>query len=145
MKFSIYITLSLIILTICDDCSTKSESDCKGDCEWTAGTAASCAVATCTVEGSACKEGATDCAFTAADADKGTPAKCASVADTCALNNDKNACTPTAGCKFTAAVAGKCAAASSSGSGSGSDSGSGSSGGFGLKTTLFAIFLIFLF
>ena len=63
MKFSIYITLSLIILTICDDCSSKSESDCKGDCKWTAGTAASCALATCTVEGSTCKEGTTDCNF----------------------------------------------------------------------------------
>ena len=141
MKFSIYITLSLIILTICDDCSTKSESDCKGDCEWTAGTAASCAVATCTVEGSACKEGATDCKFTAADDSAGTPAKCASVATSCALASENTACNPTAGCKFTAAVAGKCAAASASGSGSGS----GSSGAFGLKTTLFAIFLIFLF
>ena len=136
MKFSIYITLSLIILTICDDCSTKSESDCKGDCKWTAGTAASCAVATCTVEGNTCKEGLTDCEYTAAASGTNTPASCASVADTCALNNEKTACNPTAGCKFTAAVAGKCTAA---------DSGSGSSGAFGLKITLFAIFLIFLF
>ena len=63
MKFSIYITLSLIILTIYDDCSTKEESDCKGDCKWTAGTAASCALATYTVEGSTCKEGTTDCTY----------------------------------------------------------------------------------
>ena len=47
-----------------------------------------------------------------------------------ALTDDKTACNPTAGCKFTAAVAGKCAAASNA---------------FGLKTSLFAIFLIFLF
>ena len=85
MKISTYITLSLIILTICDDCSSKSESDCKGDCKWTAGTAASCALATCTVEGSTCKEGTTDCKFSAADDDAGTPAKCASVAASCAL------------------------------------------------------------
>ena len=130
MKISTYITLSLIILTICDDCSSKSESDCKGDCKWTAGTAASCAVATCTVQGEACKEGTTDCEYTAADAGAGTAASCASVASTCALTDDKTACNPTAGCKFTAAVAGKCAAASNA---------------FGLKTSLFAIFLIFLF
>ena len=63
MKISTYIALSLIILTICDDCSSKSESDCKGDCKWTAGTAASCALATYTVEGSTCKEGTTDCTY----------------------------------------------------------------------------------
>ena len=136
MKFSIYITLSLIILIICDDCSSKSESDCKGDCKWTAGTAASCALATCTVQGNTCKEGTTDCEYTAANSGTGAPASCASVAATCALASDNTACNPVAGCKFTAAVAGKCTAA---------DSGSGSSGAFGLKTTLFAIFLIFLF
>ena len=130
MKISTYITLSLIFLTICDDCSSKSESDCKGDCKWTAGTAASCALATCTVEGNTWKEGLTDCEYTAAASGTNTPASCASVADTCALNNEKTACNPTAGCKFTAAVAGKCAAASNA---------------FGLKTSLFAIFLIFLF
>ena len=130
MKFSIYITLSLIILTICDDCSSKSESDCKGDCKWTAGTAASCAVATCTVQGSTCKEGTTDCEYTAANSGTGAPASCASVAATCALASDNTACNPVAGCKFTAAVAGKCAAVSNA---------------FGLKTSLFAIFLIFLF
>jgi hypothetical protein len=141
MKISTYITLSLIILTICDDCSSKSESDCKGDCKWTAGTAASCALATCTIEGSACKEGTTDCKFTAADDVAGTPAKCASVAASCALASENTACDPVAGCKFTAAVAGKCAAASTTDSGSGS----GTSGALGLKTSLFAIFLIFLF
>ena len=128
MKISTYITLSLIILTICDDCSSKSESDCKGDCKWTAGTAASCAVATCTVQGEACKEGTTDCEYTAASG--GNAATCTAKAESCALTDDKTACNPVAGCKFTAAVAGKCAAASNA---------------FGLKTSLFAIFLIFLF
>ena len=130
MKISTYITLSLIILTICDDCSSKSESgsDCKGDCKWTAGTAASCAVATCTVQGEACKEGTTDCEYTAASG--GNAATCTAKAGSCALTDDKTACNPTAGCKFTAAVAGKCAAVSNA---------------FGLKTSLFAIFLIFLF
>ena len=121
MKFSIYITLSLIILTICDDCSTKSESDCKGDCKWTAGTAASCAVATCTLEDGACKEGTTDCDYTAANAGTSTPESCKAKATSCALATDNTACNPVAGCKFTAAVAGKCTAA---------DSGSGSSGFF---------------
>ena len=128
MKISTYITLSLIILTICDDCSSKSESDCKGDCKWTAGTAASCALATCTVEGNTCKEGLTDCEYTAASG--GNAATCTAKAGSCALTDDKTACNPTAGCKFTAAVASKCAAASNA---------------FGLKTSLFAIFLIFLF
>ena len=68
-----------------------------------------------------------------------SPATCTAKATSCVLDTDKTACTPVAGCNFTAAVAGKCTAASTT------DSGSGSSGAFGLKTTLFAIFLIFFF
>ena len=131
---SFYISLLLITISFCDDCSSKAEKDCTGSCKWTA-TAASCAVATCALksDSSACEDN-TNCDFTAADTTNNTPAKCEAKTNSCALNDGKTACTPTAGCTYTAA-SGKCAASSSS----------DESSAFSLKNSFIIYLLSFLF
>ena len=99
--YQIFITLSLIIFSICaDDCSGKSEQQCTGTCSWTAGKAASCAVVTCAVNsgGDGC-EPADDCTF--------ANNACTPKAQTCAVSG--TTCNPVAGCKYTAATDGSCA------------------------------------
>ena len=51
MKSFIYVTLLLIALSFCDDCSSKAKDKCTGSCKWTDGAAATCVKKT-------------DCAFT---------------------------------------------------------------------------------
>ena len=140
---SLYISLLLITISFCDDCSSKAEKDCTGSCQWTETTAASCALATCTLSSdkTACESGGeTHC--TLSGTGEGETPKCEAKATSCALNQGKTACTPTAGCIYTAAT-GKCAAASSSSSSSSSSSDESSA--FSLKNSFIIYLLSFLF
>jgi hypothetical protein len=136
MKSFIYVTLLLIILSFCDDCSKKEKNDCTGSCKWTEGTAATCAKKTdCgTPTGSGaertCATDATNCKL---DADTDS---CVSKATTCALNDAGDDCADAVGCVFTAATEGKCAESSS-------DTDTTKSSAFGLKTSFLLIFLYF--
>ena len=131
MKSFIYVTLLLIALSFCDDCSSKEKDKCTGSCKWTDGTAATC------VKKTDCATATTTPSLTCADTtnckvNDGSTA-CVSVATTCAVNTAGDACaTPAAGCVFTAATQGKCAESSSDSA-------------FGLKTSFLLIFLYFFF
>ena len=136
MKSFIYVTLLLITLSFCDDCSKKEKNDCTGSCKWTEGTAATCAkktdcgTPTGTSPNLACSD-ATNCKVSDDES------ACVSKADTCALKDDNSACDdPAAGCVFTAATEGKCSESSS-------DSDTTKSSAFGLKTSFLLIFLYF--
>jgi transcription elongation factor len=144
MKSFIYVTLLLITLSFCDDCSSKVEDECTGTCELTAGTAATCVKKTdCgSPSGSGaertCAADTTNCKF---DSDTDS---CVSVAATCAVNDAGTACASADGCVFTAATQGTCAEADSDpDSDSDSDSDTTKSSAFGLKTSFLLIFLYF--
>ena len=127
MKSFIYVTLLLITLSFCDDCSSKEKDKCTGSCKWTDGTAATCVKKTdCAAPSgspAACAD-ATNCKL------NDDSSACVSKADSCAVNAAGDACASAAGCVFTAATKGKCA-----------ESSSGSA--FGLKTSFLLIFLYF--
>ena len=128
MKSFIYVTLLLIALSFCDDCSSKAKDKCTGSCKWTEGTAATCTKKTdCAHTGTS---GSVTCPDTTnCKANDGATA-CISVATTCTLKTDNTACAdPVAGCVFTAATQGKCAESSSDSA-------------FGLKTSFLLIFLL---
>ena len=131
MKSFIYVTLLLITLSFCDDCSKKEKNDCTGSCKWTEGTAATCAkktdcgTPTGTSPNLACSD-ATNCKL------NDDSSACVSKADSCAVNAAGDACASAAGCVFTAATKGKCAESSSDSA-------------FGLKTSFLLIFLYFFF
>ena len=130
MKSFIYVTLLLIALSFCDDCSSKIENECTGTCEWTAGTAATC------VKKTDCAHTGTGDTFACTDTINCEPndgsTACESIAASCALNAAGDACASAAGCVFTAATQGKCAESSSDSA-------------FGLKTSFLLIFLYFFF
>ena len=146
MKSFIYVTLLLITLSFCDDCSKKEKNDCTGSCKWTEGTAATCAKKTdCgTPSGTVGSKTCTDATNCKPNDDESA---CVSVADTCALKDDNSACDdPAAGCVFTAATQDSCTELSSdpdSDSDSDSDSDTTKSSAFGLKTSFLLIFLYF--
>ena len=134
--YQIFITLSLIIFSICaDDCAGKTEQQCTGTCSWTAGKAASCAVVTCAVNqaGNGC-EPADDCTFAAGTG--GAAGTCTPNAQTCTVSG--NACNPVAGCKYTAATEGSCATKPATTSQEEED------GTFKLKISLILALLVFL-
>ena len=134
MKSFIYVTLLLITLSFCDDCSKKEKNDCTGTCKWTDGTAATCVKKTdCAHTGTG--DGLTCSDTTNCEANSGKTA-CVSKASTCAVNGAGTACEPAAGCVFTAATEGKCAESSS-------DTDTTKSSAFGLKTSFLLIFLYF--
>ena len=137
MKSFIYVTLLLITLSFCDDCSKKEKNDCTGTCKWTDGTAATCVKKTdCAHTGTGDDITCSD--TTNCEANSGKTA-CVSKADTCALKDDNSACDdPADGCVFTAATEGKCAESSS-------DPDTTKSSAFGLKTSFLLIFLYFFF
>ena len=156
MKFlSVCIALSLIVLTICEDCSSfTTQATCTGSCTWTTTTAASCTLVTCSLNeaGDDCTD-SENCDFTAASGD--ISASCASKATSCTVNEDGNGCISTAGCSFTAAT-GTCSDSDSDGDGdsdsssgsdssSSSDSNSDSNSSLRLKNSIIVAFLIFLF
>ena len=127
MKSFIYVTLLLIALSFCDDCSSKAKDKCTGSCKWTDGAAATC------VKKTDCATATTTPSLTCADTtnckvNDGSTA-CESIAASCALNSAGDACASAAGCVFTAATQGKCE----------------SSSAFGLKTSFLLIFLYFFF
>ena len=127
--FQIFITLSLIIFSICaDDCSGKTQDQCTGTCSWTAGTGAQCTVVTCALndDGDGC-EPEEDCDFTAGQG--GAAGTCASKTETCAVSG--NACNPVAGCKYTAGTEGSCGPKEDNGT-------------FKLKISLILALLVFL-
>ena len=131
MKSFIYVTLLLITLSFCDDCSSKEKDKCTGSCKWTDGTAATCVkktdcAAPTTVGGSPTCADTTNCKL-----NDGSTA-CVSVAESCAVNAAGDACASAAGCVFTAATQGKCAESSSDSA-------------FGLKTSFLLIFLYLFF
>ena len=142
MKSFIYVTLLLITLSFCDDCSSKVEDECTGTCEWTAGTAATCTIKT------DCAHSGTGDELTCSDStnckvNTGKTA-CESVAATCEVNGAGTACASADGCVFTAATQGTCAEADSdpdSDSDSDSDPDTTKSSAFGLKTSFLLIFL----
>jgi len=147
MKSFIYVTLLLITLTFCDDCSSKTKDQCTGTCKWTDGKAATCTKKTdCaapTVDSTTSAKSCADATNCKLDSNSET---CVSVATSCALKNDGTDCDSAAGCVYTAATEGKCSASSSgSGSSSGSDSDSSKSSAFGLKTSFLLSFLSFFF
>ena len=127
MKSFIYVTLLLITLSFCDDCSKKEKNDCTGTCKWTDGTAATC------VKKTDCAHTGTSGSATCPDTTNCKPntgaTACESIAASCALNAAGDACASAAGCVFTAATQGKCE----------------SSSAFGLKTSFLLIFLYFFF
>ena len=129
MKSFIYVTLLLIALSFCDDCSSKEKDKCTGSCKWTDGTAATCVKKTdCAAPSgspAACAD-ATNCKL------NDDSSACVSKADSCAVNAAGDACASAAGCVFTAATKGKCAESSSDSA-------------FGLKTSFLLIFLYFFF
>ena len=128
--YQIFITLSLIIFSICaDDCVGKTEQQCTGTCSWTAGKAASCAVATCALNqaGDGCAD-TTNCDF--------ANNACTSKAQTCAVSG--TTCNPVAGCKYTAATDGSCATKPATTSQEEED------GTFKLKISLILALLVFL-
>ena len=136
MKSFIYVTLLLITLSFCDDCSKKEKNDCTGTCKWTDGTAATCVKKTdCAHTGTG--DGLTCSDTTNCEANSGKTA-CISKASTCAVNGAGTACEPAAGCVFTAATEGKCAESSS-------DPDTTKSSAFGLKTSFLLIFLYLFF
>ena len=134
MKSFIYVTLLLITLSFCDDCSKKEKNDCTGTCKWTDGTAATCVKKTdCAHTGTG--DGLTCSDTTNCEANSGKTA-CVSKASTCAVNGAGTACEPAAGCVFTDATQGKCSESSS-------DPDTTKSSAFGLKTSFLLIFLYF--
>ncbi len=140
MKSFIYVTLLLITLSFCDDCSLKPQDQCTGTCEWTAGTAASCVVKTdCAHTGSgeelACSD-TTNCKVNTGKTG------CESVAATCAVNAAGTAYETAAGCVFTDATEGTCAESSSD---TDTNTDTNKSSAFGLKTSFLLIFLYFFF
>ena len=147
--FQIFITLSLIIFSICaDDCSGKGQQQCTGTCSWTAGKAASCTVVTCALNSA--KNGCdptADCTFSegVGDAD-GT---CAPKATTCTVSGE--ACNPTEGCKYNAGTEGTCATKSdtntntNTNSNTNTDTTNKDDGTSKLKISLIFSLLIFLF
>ena len=144
--FQIFITLSLIIFSICaDDCSGKSQQQCTGTCSWTAGTAASCTVVTCALntDKDGCEPTA-DCTFTQGTA--GADGTCASKAATCTVSGDK--CNPAEGCKYNAATQGTCATKSETNTNPNTDTTNTTNKDDGtskLKISLISSLLIFLF
>jgi hypothetical protein len=143
MKSFIYVTLLLIALSFCDDCSSKEKDKCTGSCKWTDGTAATCvkktdcAAPTGEDEAKSCPD-STNCKL-----NEGKTA-CVSVAATCALKADNTACESADGCVFTDATEGTCSEADSDpDSDSDSDSDTTKSSAFGLKTSFLLIFLYF--
>ena len=141
MKSFIYVTLLLITLSFCDDCSLKPQDQCTGTCEWTAGTAASCVVKTdCAAPtgdtGNKVCPDATNCKV------NGDESACESVATTCAVNTAGTACETAAGCVFTDATEGTCAESSSD---TDTNTDTNKSSAFGLKTSFLLIFLYFFF
>ena len=140
MKSFIYVTLLLIALSFCDDCSSKVENECTGTCEWTAGTAATCVKKTdCAHTGTAPNVVCSDTTNCVANGDGSA---CESVAATCAVNDAGTACVSAAGCVFTDATEGTCSEADSDPD-SDSDSDTTKSSAFGLKTSFLLIFLYF--
>ncbi len=136
--YQIFITLSLIIFSICaDDCAGKTQDQCTGTCSWTAGKAASCAVVTCTLNqaGTGCNPSADDCTFAAGE--NNAPGTCTPKAQTCAVSG--TACNPVAGCKYTAATDGSCATKPATTSQEGEEDGT-----FKLKISLILALLVFL-
>ena len=144
MKSFIYVTLLLITLSFCDDCSKKEKNDCTGTCKWTDGTAATCVKKTdCAHSGTG--EGLTCSDSTNCKVNTGKTA-CESVAATCAVNDAGTACESADGCVFTAATQGSCTEADSepdSDSDSDSNTDTTKSSAFGLKTSFLLIFLYF--
>ncbi len=136
MKSFVYVTLLLITLSFCDDCSKKEKNDCTGTCKWTDGTAATCVKKTdCAHTGTG--DGLTCTDTTNCVVNTGKTA-CESKAATCALKSDSSACESAEGCVFTAATQGTCAESSSEGD-------TTKSSAFGLKTSFLLIFLSFFF
>ena len=136
MKSFIYVTLLLIALSFCDNCSSKPENECTGTCEWTAGTAATCVKKTdCAHTGTAPNVVCSDTTNCVAN---GEGSACESKAATCEVNGAGTACASADGCVFTAATQGTCAESSS-------DPDTTKSSAFGLKTSFLLIFLYFFF
>ena len=144
--FQIFITLSLIIFSICaDDCSGKSQQQCTGTCSWTAGKAATCTVTTCALNDAknGCEPTA-DCTFTQGAA--GADGTCASKAATCTVSGDT--CNPAEGCKYNAATQGTCATKSETNTNPNTDTTNTTNKDDGtskLKISLISSLLIFLF
>ena len=132
MKSFVYVTLLLITLSFCDDCSKKEKNDCTGTCKWTDGTAATCVKKTDCGEPSGTTGSKTCAADTTNCEPNAEETACVSKATTCAVNAAGDACASAAGCVFTAATKGKCAESSSDSA-------------FGLKTSFLLIFLYFFF
>ena len=90
MKSFIYVTLLLIALSFCDDCSSKAKDKCTGSCKWTDGAAATCAKKTdCAHTGTG---DAITCSDTTNCVANGGKTACESIADTCTLKADNTAC-----------------------------------------------------
>ena len=146
MKSFIYVTLLLITLSFCDDCSKKEKNDCTGTCKWTDGTAATCVKKTdCAHTGTGDDITCSD--TTNCEANSGKTA-CVSKAATCEVNVAGTACASDVGCVFTAATQDSCTELSSdpdSDSDSDSDSDTTKSSAFGLKTSFLLIFLYLFF
>jgi hypothetical protein len=144
MKSFIYVTLLLIALSFCDNCSSKPENECTGTCEWTAGTAATCVKKTdCAHTGTAPNVVCSDTTNCVAN---GEGSACESKAATCEVNVAGTACASDVGCVFTAATQDSCTELSSDpDSDSDSDSDTTKSSAFGLKTSFLLIFLYFFF
>ena len=142
MKSFIYVTLLLITLSFCDDCSKKEKNDCTGTCKWTDGTAATCVKKTdCAHTGTAPNVVCSDTTNCVAN---GEGSACESKAATCEVNGAGTACASADGCVFTAATQGTCAEADSDPD-SDSDSDTTKSSAFGLKTSFLLIFLYLFF